>query len=302
MMTEIVICIVAAMPLWLFGTLVALRMNPGISRRAMTAWLKLPRMTVNAILLGLLGVSAICAGLIEMPLERISRTSVPISTDALAMLASAPSSDFQALTSSDTKDRALGKLRDYAEKISSKKQMIASLGGSSDKSESEPPLPDVETMIERLAARLKAEPNNPEGWTMLGWSLLNTGKISEAVDAYKSAQKYDQNSAAVRLALAAAEARLGENARKSDEEPVPALSTQEATPMIRGMVDRLAARLETNPNDAEGWIRLMKSRTALGETDLAKDALRRALAAFGNDQASRNKFAAAAKEFGLVPE
>lgn len=48
-------------------------------------------------------------------------------------------------------------------------------------------LPDVDTMIERLAKRLEASPNDPEGWRMLGWSYFETGKYPEAVAAYAKA-------------------------------------------------------------------------------------------------------------------
>lgn len=48
-------------------------------------------------------------------------------------------------------------------------------------------LPDVDTMIERLAKRLEDSPNDPEGWRMLGWSYFETQKYPEAVKAYARA-------------------------------------------------------------------------------------------------------------------
>ena len=39
--------------------------------------------------------------------------------------------------------------------------------------------------------------------------------------------------------------------------------------MIRSMVDRLAARLEQNPNDKEGWVHLARAYDVLGETEKA---------------------------------
>jgi cytochrome c-type biogenesis protein CcmH len=42
--------------------------------------------------------------------------------------------------------------------------------------------------------------------------------------------------------------------------------------MIRGMVAQLAARLEANPNDFEGWMRLGQSYAVLAEQDRAADA------------------------------
>jgi cytochrome c-type biogenesis protein CcmH len=49
--------------------------------------------------------------------------------------------------------------------------------------------------------------------------------------------------------------------------------------MIRGMVARLAARLEQHPDDKEGWARLAHAYDVLGEPDKAEMARRRAAAA-----------------------
>lgn len=48
-------------------------------------------------------------------------------------------------------------------------------------------LPDVDTMIQGLAKRLEAKPNDPEGWRMLGWSYFATQHYSDAVKAYAKA-------------------------------------------------------------------------------------------------------------------
>ena len=69
--------------------------------------------------------------------------------------------------------------------------------------------------------------------------------------------------------------------------------------MVQGMVDGLARRLEANPKDAAGWIRLMRSRMVLGETDAASQALRSALAAFDGDAATIAQLDRAADELGV---
>jgi len=56
--------------------------------------------------------------------------------------------------------------------------------------------------------------------------------------------------------------------------------------MIRGMVDRHAARLEQNPNDKDGWARLAHAYEVLGETDKAQAARARAAAASPSPTAS----------------
>jgi cytochrome c-type biogenesis protein CcmH len=69
--------------------------------------------------------------------------------------------------------------------------------------------------------------------------------------------------------------------------------------MVRGMVDRLANRLRQNPRDADGWIRLMRSRMVLNDSDAARDALRSGLAAFRDDTATQQRLRTAASELGV---
>ena len=69
--------------------------------------------------------------------------------------------------------------------------------------------------------------------------------------------------------------------------------------MVRGMVEGLADRLKANPNDAQGWIRLMRARMVLGETDAASEAHRSALATFRGDAAATAQLNRAAAELGV---
>jgi cytochrome c-type biogenesis protein CcmH len=69
--------------------------------------------------------------------------------------------------------------------------------------------------------------------------------------------------------------------------------------MIREMVDGLANRLEQSPRDADGWIKLIRSRIVLGESKLAKQALARGLNVFADDAGERDRIAAAAQQLGL---
>jgi cytochrome c-type biogenesis protein CcmH len=61
-------------------------------------------------------------------------------------------------------------------------------------------------------------------------------------------------------------------------EAVQAMSPAERQATIRGMVDRLAARLDAHPDDAEGWQRLARAYAVLGETEKAEAAAARAAA------------------------
>lgn len=57
------------------------------------------------------------------------------------------------------------------------------------------PQEDVGVMITQLEAKLKQNPDDAEGWRMLGWSLGNTQKYAEAVLAYRRATQLAPNNA-----------------------------------------------------------------------------------------------------------
>jgi cytochrome c-type biogenesis protein CcmH len=69
--------------------------------------------------------------------------------------------------------------------------------------------------------------------------------------------------------------------------------------MIRGMVDRLAARLKDNGDDVEGWLRLVRAYMVLGERDKAQAARGDARAALGNDTARLQQLNDGLKSLGL---
>lgn len=54
------------------------------------------------------------------------------------------------------------------------------------------------------------------------------------------------------------------------------MNPQDRDQMIRGMVASLASRLETDPTDLEGWLKLIRSYSVLGEKEKALEAARKA--------------------------
>ena len=69
--------------------------------------------------------------------------------------------------------------------------------------------------------------------------------------------------------------------------------------MARDMVDRLAQRLAAQPNDFDGWVRLMRARMVLRDPKAASDALTAARRAFSADKASLAKLTDAARALGV---
>ena len=167
-------------------------------------------------------------------------------------------------------------------------------------------MPDVNTMIAKLVARLEKQPNDVKGWKMLGWSYLNTDRPEEAATAYETALKLEPSDLEIKKALD--QAKSATRTPPSDPETSPTAEDIKAAEgqsdtvrnsMIRGMVDQLATRLEISPNDEDGWLRLMRSRMTLGEKDAAKAALTKALETFAGDAAAKGRLTAAARELGV---
>lgn len=262
--------------------------------------------------------------------------------------------------------------------------------------------PSVDSVIARLEAKLKADPNDAEGWRMLGWSYFQTERFAEAATALQRATKLDNHTAETfsflgeALVLASkeegriprdaqaafdqalkldpkdararyfkgvaidmagqhrkaidlwfdllkdtpADAPYAEDVRsvirkvgekngievekrlaearfappaggmvtsgaakamggipgpdQSQMQAAAKLPSGQQEAMVRGMVDGLEAKLKANPNNADGWIMLMRSRMQLGEPAKAGQALRGGLAAFRNDSATARQIREAA--------
>jgi len=108
--------------------------------------------------------------------------------------------------------------------------------------------------------------------------------------------------AVARRALARLEAGSadlqGPNA--DDVEAAETLTPGERMDMIGGMVDRLAARLASDPDDVEGWARLIRSYMVLGKANEAEAALATARQEFAADGEMLAIVEAEARTLGLI--
>lgn len=69
-----------------------------------------------------------------------------------------------------------------------------------------------------------------------------------------------------------APAAVSSGPSQEDVNAAQEMSVEDRSAFIRSMVARLAERLEENPNDPEGWQRLIQAYEVLGETDKAAEA------------------------------
>ncbi|WAJ26684.1 c-type cytochrome biogenesis protein CcmI [Antarcticirhabdus aurantiaca] len=101
-----------------------------------------------------------------------------------------------------------------------------------------------------------------------------------------------------RSAVADAEAKLGGGAPVTAPGPTgeqvaaaAEMGEGDRRAMIEGMVTQLAARLQTAPNDIEGWKRLMRSYAVLGDVAKAREAYAAASGSFPEGSAERREIA-----------
>ena len=138
--------------------------------------------------------------------------------------------------------------------------------------------PDIQAMVKQLAARLDANPKDLDGWIMLIRSYAVLGDKDKLNAALTKARAVFAGDAAALGALDQ-QARQGAGAGASPGAGTP--------PDVQAMVQNLAARLDANPKDLDGWIMLIRSYAALGDKDKAKAALAKARLVFVGDAGAR---------------
>jgi cytochrome c-type biogenesis protein CcmH len=136
--------------------------------------------------------------------------------------------------------------------------------------------------FERAVAR---DPHDPKARYFLGLADEQDGNKQAAVTKWRAlleeAPAGAPWTAFVRQALARVTGRPVAGPTQQDMQDAQDMPEAEQTAMIRGMVAKLADRLHANGSDVEGWLRLVRAYTVLGEVGKAKTAAadaRRALA------------------------
>ncbi|MCO4824474.1 MAG: c-type cytochrome biogenesis protein CcmI [Pacificibacter sp.] len=152
--------------------------------------------------------------------------------------------------------------------------------------------PPAEAAIDKALA---LDPNNPAGIYYKAVSLSQSGASEQAYDLLVStlnnldgfypwmetfvieANRIGSEINKARISLASfapmmsAPGPTGEDIANAES-----MTDEDRQAFIRSMVERLATRLEVEPEDLDGWMRLGNAYTVLGETDLAVSALEQA--------------------------
>ncbi len=174
----------------------------------------------------------------------------------------------------------------------------------------------VDGMIGKLAAKLEANPKDRDGWAMMIRSLKVKGDMEGAKAALAKAIVIFADDQATSSQLSSMAQTLGVAAMDHPGMEMPsapaltedtiasvkALPAADQQEMIKGMVQRLDDKLVQSPHDAEGWLRLIRARMVLNQPDLARQALKKAMAEFASDTAAAAQIASSAGQLGVKLE
>ncbi|EJB03565.1 cytochrome c-type biogenesis protein CcmI [Rhizobium leguminosarum bv. trifolii WSM597] len=171
-----------------------------------------------------------------------------------------------------------------------------------------------------LEQSLTLEPDNPRARFYVALSMEQAGRRDEARQAFEALAKQSpadapwlplvnqhiamNGSAPAGADQAAPDADTAApgNPTQEDVAAAQSMNAGDRQQMIRGMVQSLDAKLSADPNNFEGWVRLVRSYAVLNDKDRAADALKRGLAAFPPPGEQGSQLLALARELGIATE
>jgi len=161
---------------------------------------------------------------------------------------------------------------------------------------------DARAAFERALAQ---DPNEPKSRFLLASGLAQEGKLAEAAAAWQQMKLalgadspwHEPVDRAIAEARARLEAPVAKGPTADDVTAAQEMTPQDRQQMIESMVAGLDEKLRANPDDVEGWQRLIRSYVVLGRADDAKSALARALAGLEGDK--KDQVSAFAAELGV---
>jgi cytochrome c-type biogenesis protein CcmH len=167
----------------------------------------------------------------------------------------------------------------------------------------------MQSMVARLAERVKKAGSDPEGWIMLTRSYLTLGEKEKAAAAIGDARAAlaDDKPNLKLFDEALQRFKIDKSGNVAPAVPTsPAAETLAAAQagdqtkeMIRDMVARLAGRLKKDGSDFDGWLQLVRSYLVLGERENAKNAAADARQTVRGDAEKRRRLDDFVKSVGL---
>lgn len=143
---------------------------------------------------------------------------------------------------------------------------------------------DIAAAVDRWIALANSAPADA-GWLPMVVSRINDAALAQGIDIEG------------RLNLQQGIAR---GPSQNDIDAAEQLTPEERQEMIISMVEGLAERLETEPNNPDGWARLMQAYMVLGKADDARSAYQKAGEVFADQPELVSRFDSLAREIGIA--
>lgn len=171
---------------------------------------------------------------------------------------------------------------------------------------------DARTAFERAVA---LDAGNMRARFYVALALEQAGRAAEARSAFEALAK-DSPPGAAWVSLVdehiaknggapmatAEEPQAPGNPTAQDVAAAKDMSPADRSQMIKGMIDSLAAKLKDDPNNIEGWLRLVRSYQVMGDATKAGEALQAGLKTFPADGEPGRRLLALAHEIGIPVE
>lgn len=149
---------------------------------------------------------------------------------------------------------------------------------------------------------LALDPQEMKARYFVGLAAEQDGRRTDAEQTWRAMLDGAPADAPWRPLVTAALARVGSVAPALSDEAIAAangMSDVARDTMVRGMIDRLAARLEQNRDDVDGWLRLVRAYMVLGDRAKAQAVMTDARQALGKDEGRLQQLNAGLKGLGL---
>ncbi len=149
---------------------------------------------------------------------------------------------------------------------------------------------------------LALDPTFPKARFYAALALKQEGKTAEAKAAFEAFLKDTPADAPWRPMLLAEMQDMNAKPPALDQQTMANASNMSAgdqQAMIRSMVDGLDQKLAANPDNLDGWLRLIRARAVLGDTDKAKAAYRKALDQYAGNQDALAQISALGREMKI---
>lgn len=149
---------------------------------------------------------------------------------------------------------------------------------------------------------LALDPSFPKARFYDALALKQQGKTAEAKAAFEAFLKDTPADAPWRPMLLAEMQDMGAKPPALDQQTMAdasQMSGEDQQTMIRSMVDGLDQKLAANPDNLDGWLRLIRARVVLGDTDKAKAAYKKALEVYSGNGDALAQIAALARDMKI---